>query len=617
MMKKSQVKKNFKQNLEQITDVKATYLPQKVALVNKDFYDEFIKWLSKRGKSPKNLNTLKLLNNGKLKSNLKRGIDFEIINTNFWHDITEKFGSMHKIELILVKNPTNGQEIFIPPNGNYIKFNIYLPVRRAGTSSYSQSSMPIQYYSASDWLLKEVKNKICYSYNHESSNFSFARHLSTNPDEQISENFKMGVVAQSYSRDLDLKHTKSMSESRTLPLSMRPIKKLSTGTTTTSSSSILNNDHFDSRPNTNRMSKTVKPSSRSSVQSKTTTKDFEGINGRTDIEIFPKPVGLNNLGNTCFFNAAVQCLVRVMPLTTFVLSNRFQSQLNPSNSKSSRGNIARSYRRFLEDLCNGSSTAARDPSLLRRAVVSKYPRFANYGQHDSQELLCSLLDGLHEDMNQSSHCGGHDRPISVTSQSDSWQVHISRNSSPIVDIFHGILYSSVTCPSCGHVEEVHDPFIFLSLPLQRKLSAIKLEDCLNRFSQREVLDAKNKYRCEKCKKMVCAMKEMGIEKCGKKVLIIHFKRFSGEGQFASKIDTPVDYPDVLDVGKFAKDDRGRFRLIGAVFHSGGLGGGHYTAAAIDPASNSWYYFNDSMASKISKERAHSRGAYILFYQRLE
>ena len=194
---------------------------------------------------------------------------------------------------------------------------------------------------------------------------------------------------------------------------------------------------------------------------------------------------------------------------------------------------------------------------------------------------------------------------------------MSRNSSPIVDIFHGILYSSIKCPSCGHVEKVRDPFVFLSIAIPRKFSTVKLESCLNKFSQQETLDAKNKWRCSKCKKMVRATKEMGVEKCGGNILIIHLKRFSGEGSYASKIETPIEYPDFLNAESFTKDDKGRFKFIGAVFHIGGLGGGHYTAAALDPLSNEWYSFNDSTAKKIEKRSAHNKGAYILFYQRVE
>lgn len=326
----------------------------------------------------------------------------------------------------------------------------------------------------------------------------------------------------------------------------------------------------------------------------------------------PKPVGLHDFGNTCFFNAAVQVLARVMPLTSFILSDQFQYQINRNNPNSSQGQIALSYRRFLEDLCNGSA----DLNDLREAVIQKYNRFSNHAQHDSQELLLSLLDGLHEDMNQSFYVNGRNSPPEKLNESNGWDSYISHNSSPIVDIFNGALYGSVICPDCGFIEKVYDPFIFLSIPIPRKFSTVTLHDCLVNFSKREALDDGNEWRCDRCHQLVCADKQIGVEKCGK-VLIIYLKRFSGDGQFMSKINTNVDYPDVLNVESFASNDRGRFNLIGVVFHSGGTGGGHYTSAAIDPLSKCWYFFSDSYVTKIERERIHTREAYILFYQRQE
>jgi len=53
---------------------------------------------------------------------------------------------------------------------------------------------------------------------------------------------------------------------------------------------------------------------------------------------------------------------------------------------------------------NGNSPTRRTssytiPSQMKRAVATYAPRFAGCAQHDSQEFLAYLLDGLHEDLN--------------------------------------------------------------------------------------------------------------------------------------------------------------------------------------------------------------------------
>lgn len=51
-------------------------------------------------------------------------------------------------------------------------------------------------------------------------------------------------------------------------------------------------------------------------------------------------------------------------------------------------------------------------------------------------------------------------------------------------------------------------------------------------------------------------------------------------------------------------------------HSGGLGGGHYTAYAKNFESGRWYDFNDSSVSPLSDpSRVVSPTAYVLFYRR--
>jgi ubiquitin C-terminal hydrolase len=320
----------------------------------------------------------------------------------------------------------------------------------------------------------------------------------------------------------------------------------------------------------------------------------------------PKHVGLRNLGNTCFFNSAVQCLLRIRPLFELAVSSDYPDLINATNPKGSGGRIATAFRELAEQMC--SPMLCVNPSRLLSAICRKYPVFANWGQHDPQELLSALLDGLHEDLNDVR------RPENLPPIADPWECHTAKNSSPILDLFHGALASSVECPRCGYRSLARDPFSVLSVPILGRLRA-SLEGCLAAFARRDVLDEDNKWKCENCAHYVRATKVTGVHKCAR-VLVIHLKRFDGAGWRARKLATPVTYPDVLDMGFCTGNANGAsYRLVGAVFHGGSLAGGHYTAAALDQDEGQWYSYNDSCASAIASNEAHSDKAYILFYQK--
>ncbi|XP_060064706.1 ubiquitin carboxyl-terminal hydrolase 32-like [Ylistrum balloti] len=188
--------------------------------------------------------------------------------------------------------------------------------------------------------------------------------------------------------------------------------------------------------------------------------------------------GLNNLGNTCFMNAAVQCVSNTWPLTHYFIGGLHLFELNRTNPLGMKGHIAQRYGDLVKDLWSG--TAKSIAPLKLRWTIGKYaPRFNGFQQHDSQELLSFLLDGLHEDLNRV-----HDKPYVELKDSDgrpdntvaeeAWENHLKRNQSIIVDFFHGQLKSEVRCQECSHVSVRFDPFNYLSLPLPME-SCIHLE----------------------------------------------------------------------------------------------------------------------------------------------
>jgi ubiquitin carboxyl-terminal hydrolase 4/11/15 len=109
--------------------------------------------------------------------------------------------------------------------------------------------------------------------------------------------------------------------------------------------------------------------------------------------------GLENIGNTCFLNSAVQCIANIEDLTMFFLKNEHLSDINLRNPLGSEGKLACAYGEFLKELFFTTRRTA-DPRALKKIIERKNNQFTGFSQQDSQEFLSYFLDLLHEDLNR-------------------------------------------------------------------------------------------------------------------------------------------------------------------------------------------------------------------------
>ena len=93
--------------------------------------------------------------------------------------------------------------------------------------------------------------------------------------------------------------------------------------------------------------------------------------------------GLWNLGNTCYFNTAIQCLAHVPPLTRHF----FHTDLDGSPCA-----ITKEYQKVVRQLFMSGQTTPVSPSDLIGAFRIRFPEFARPEQHDTQEVILLLLD---------------------------------------------------------------------------------------------------------------------------------------------------------------------------------------------------------------------------------
>lgn len=130
------------------------------------------------------------------------------------------------------------------------------------------------------------------------------------------------------------------------------------------------------------------------------------------------------------------------------------------------GAIAEAFGSLLQKIWAPMSTSSSySPREFKQQLQRFAPQFNGYQQHDSQELVAFLLDGLHEDLNRvlkkpyvekPDWEGGGDLEL-VQLANESWEGYKRRNDSVIVDLFQGQYQSTLVCPECAKVRILQPP----------------------------------------------------------------------------------------------------------------------------------------------------------------
>ncbi|XP_055087443.1 ubiquitin carboxyl-terminal hydrolase 15-like isoform X3 [Periophthalmus magnuspinnatus] len=152
----------------------------------------------------------------------------------------------------------------------------------------------------------------------------------------------------------------------------------------------------------------------------------------------------------------------------------------------------------------------------------------------------------------------------------------------------------------------------------QKKAFFKLKDCIELFTTKEKLGADDPWYCPNCKQHQQATKKLDLWSLPP-VLVVHLKRFSYSRYMRDKLDSLVDFPlRDLDMSEFLINPNAGpcvYDLIAVSNHYGGMGGGHYTAYAMNKDDGKWYNFDDSSVSPASEDQIVSKAGYVLFYQR--
>ena len=288
-----------------------------------------------------------------------------------------------------------------------------------------------------------------------------------------------------------------------------------------------------------------------------------------------KPIGLVNLGVTCFIDSILQQLFRVSELRQLVFNYKGKDKFTLQLAK------------LFCSMMYSNLDAVSTKELLDSWSSDGSDPFDYHTQQDACEFLELLLDKLERSIGKE-----------------------------VTKIFAGKFVNRIESLDGKQKSESEEPFVTLPVDVANSKT---LAESLEKISTPDFLRGDNAIKFEGSDEKVDAKKYCEVGEVPKN-LIIQLKRFQYDYNTwrRYKIKSPLEFPADVEIAG------SKFHLAGVVIHSGTADYGHYISLC-KQQNGTWIKFNDDLTTVITEKEVLDVGsggngswsAFILFYDQEE
>ena len=362
----------------------------------------------------------------------------------------------------------------------------------------------------------------------------------------------------------------------------------------------------------------------------------------------PHKIGLQNIGQTCYMNASLQCLTNIE-----TLSNDLLTKLNNKCINVQQQPLTFAYTSLLFEFKNTNQKYI-NPQTFKTTLGALNPLFQGNQASDAKDFIFFVIETLHQElkppdnnMNSLNQINFFQQEIEARNQIltlNKFLKEFRTNSSIISDLFYGITRSIMKCEGCNNEKYSFQTFNILNFILKKVREdknqmlggylpddyTINLFDAFECENKKEDLTGENMIYCNTCKALKNGWIQQNIYQLPK-IMIIILNRGKNNRDFRKdfKIDEILNFnnpnsPNNIICNVNNQKIYTKYFLCGIVKHLGESGSnGHFISYFRNDTNQKFYCYNDASVSEVPIEDAtktiisgreeNDVIPYILFY----